>query len=113
MIEVEFFREPDGTLTGYTFSGHSDYAEQGSDIVCAAVSSAAYMAANTISVSKFPSMPIFTMRPSLTLSRISWLNKFFVPVKPFTTSWASKMVKFDSCRAVMQMVLLMGTRTFV
>ena len=49
MIEVEFFREPDGTLTGYTFSGHSYYAGLGSDIVCAAVSSAAYMAANTIS----------------------------------------------------------------
>ncbi len=49
MIQVEFYRNDDGIIRGYSFSGHSDYAEQGSDIVCAAVSSAAYMAANTIS----------------------------------------------------------------
>ena len=33
---------------GFEISGHSDYAEEGSDIVCAAVSSAALMTANTI-----------------------------------------------------------------
>lgn len=49
MIRVEFFKNTDGTIRGYSFSGHSDYAEEGTDIVCAAVSSAAYMAANTIS----------------------------------------------------------------
>lgn len=36
-------------LTGFTVEGHSGYAEQGEDIVCAAVSSAAYMTVNTIS----------------------------------------------------------------
>ena len=71
------------------------------------------LAASTISVSKFPSMPIFTIRPSFTRWRISSLNRFFVPVSPFTTSWASRIVKFDSCKAVMQMVLVIGTRTFV
>lgn len=35
-------------LTAFTLSGHSMAAEYGSDIVCAAVSSAVYMAANTI-----------------------------------------------------------------
>ncbi len=35
-------------VTGFEISGHSDYSEQGSDIVCAAVSSAAYMTANTL-----------------------------------------------------------------
>ena len=48
MIQVAFFKDADGTLRGYSFSGHSDYAELGSDIVCAAVSSAAYLTANTI-----------------------------------------------------------------
>ena len=38
----------DGIITGFSLSGHADFAEQGSDIVCAAVSSAAYMAANTV-----------------------------------------------------------------
>ena len=33
---------------GFSITGHSGYARHGSDIVCAAVSSAAYMTANTI-----------------------------------------------------------------
>ncbi len=35
-------------VTGFEISGHSDFSEQGSDIICSAVSSAAYMAANTL-----------------------------------------------------------------
>ena len=37
-----------GFVLGFEISGHSDFSEQGSDIVCSAVSSAAYMTANTI-----------------------------------------------------------------
>ncbi len=37
-----------GYVIGFEISGHSDFSEQGSDIVCSAVSSAAYMTANTI-----------------------------------------------------------------
>ena len=46
MIKVDFF----GTspVMGFYISGHADFAEEGSDIVCAAVSSAAYMTANTV-----------------------------------------------------------------
>ena len=46
MIKVDFF----GTspVLGFNISGHADYAQQGYDIVCAAVSSAAYMTANTV-----------------------------------------------------------------
>ena len=33
---------------GFLISGHSGYAQEGEDIVCASVSSAAYMTANTI-----------------------------------------------------------------
>ena len=33
---------------GFLISGHSGFAENGEDIVCASVSSAAYMVANTI-----------------------------------------------------------------
>ena len=47
MIRV-IFTVKDNDICGFEISGHSDYSEQGSDIVCAAVSSAAYMAANTI-----------------------------------------------------------------
>ena len=47
MIRAVFTVE-DKIVTGFSFSGHADFSEQGSDIVCAAVSSAAYMAANTV-----------------------------------------------------------------
>ena len=47
MITVEFF-ESEGNLTGFDIKGHALFAAHGSDIVCSAVSSAAIMAANTI-----------------------------------------------------------------
>ena len=47
MIDARFFTTG-GELCGFEIKGHSGYAPQGEDIVCAAVSSAAYMAANTI-----------------------------------------------------------------
>ena len=37
-----------GEIVGFSVDGHAGYGEAGTDIVCAAVSSAAYMAANTI-----------------------------------------------------------------
>lgn len=47
MIKVNFFTS-DSTINGFEISGHSGSAEAGSDIICSAVSSAAYMAANTL-----------------------------------------------------------------
>ena len=47
MIDAVFIRNGKD-FSGYEISGHSDYSEQGSDIVCAAVSSAAYLTANLI-----------------------------------------------------------------
>ncbi len=48
MIKARFFTE-ENLICGYEISGHSDSAESGQDIICAFVSSAAYMAANTLS----------------------------------------------------------------
>ena len=47
MTRCEFFSE-NGRVTGFSISGHSGYAEAGSDIVCAAVSAAVAMAECTI-----------------------------------------------------------------
>ncbi len=47
MTRVEFF-DQDGRITGFTVSGHSGYAEAGSDIICAAVSTAVQLAECTI-----------------------------------------------------------------
>ena len=47
MVRFKFIRSG-GVNIGFVSSGHAGYAESGKDIVCAAVSSAAYMAANTI-----------------------------------------------------------------
>lgn len=49
MIRAEFFRfSSDGKPAGFCISGHSGAGETGKDIVCAAVSSAAYLTVNTI-----------------------------------------------------------------
>ena len=47
MTKCEFFTEDD-RITGFSVSGHSGYAEAGSDIVCAAISAAVTMAEATI-----------------------------------------------------------------
>lgn len=47
MTRVEFFSE-NGRLNGFCCSGHSGYAEEGSDIVCASVSTAVTFAECTI-----------------------------------------------------------------
>ena len=47
MTKCEFFRDG-ARITGFSISGHSGYAEAGSDIVCAAVSAAVAMAECTI-----------------------------------------------------------------
>ena len=48
MIRVRFQTDGDDRITGFHLSGHAGAGEHGHDIVCAAVSSAAYMTANTI-----------------------------------------------------------------
>ena len=48
MIRIDFLTPPDGKLVGFRIEGHSGYAEEGEDIVCAAVSSAAYLTVNTV-----------------------------------------------------------------
>lgn len=47
MIQAEFFSQA-GRPVGFRLKGHSGFSSAGTDIVCAAVSSAAYLAANTI-----------------------------------------------------------------
>ena len=47
MTRCEFFTEND-RITGFSISGHSGYAEVGSDIVCAAISAVVTMAEATI-----------------------------------------------------------------
>ncbi len=47
MTRCEFFTEDD-RITGFSISGHSGYAENGADIVCAAISAVVTMAEATI-----------------------------------------------------------------
>ena len=47
MTKTEFF-ERNGTFVGFSIRQHTGAAPEGEDIVCAAVSSAAYMTVNTI-----------------------------------------------------------------
>lgn len=42
------FTSDNGRICGFRVSGHSGYSEAGSDIVCAAVSSMAFLVTNTL-----------------------------------------------------------------
>ncbi len=42
------FQLHDGLIEGFTLAGHSGAGEAGFDVVCAAISSAAYLTANTV-----------------------------------------------------------------
>lgn len=56
MIQAEFFTS-EGAVIKVKVSGHSGYSEAGSDIVCASVSSAVIMTANTITeIMKLPAV---------------------------------------------------------
>lgn len=48
MIKAKIYVSDSGNIVGFDISGHSGFSESGTDIVCAAVSSAAYMAVNTL-----------------------------------------------------------------
>ena len=48
MIKAEIYVSELGSIVGFSISGHSDFSQSGTDIVCAAVSSAAYMTVNTL-----------------------------------------------------------------
>ena len=46
MIRIQFLAPPEGGLQGFFLEGHAGYGEAGTDIVCAAVSSAVYLTVN-------------------------------------------------------------------
>ena len=47
MTKIVFYKK-DENLIGFLIKDHSGYDEEGYDIVCASVSSAAYLTANTL-----------------------------------------------------------------
>ena len=47
MIRAEFY-DSKGLLNGFSISGHAGYAEKGSDVVCASVSSAVQLIVNLL-----------------------------------------------------------------
>lgn len=49
MIKINFLTDEKGLLLGFDIYGHAEYDDHGHDIVCAAVSSAAFLTINTIS----------------------------------------------------------------
>lgn len=48
MINVKFYHTSNNVPSGFMIEGHSGHGTYGNDIVCSAVSSAAYMTANTV-----------------------------------------------------------------
>ena len=48
MIRVSLLRDAEGRVSGFACKGHAGYAEEGSDIVCAAVSVLSITCANAL-----------------------------------------------------------------
>jgi len=48
MVKAKIFNLKSGKIIGFEISGHSGFAAYGKDIVCAAISSAAYMTINMV-----------------------------------------------------------------
>jgi uncharacterized protein len=48
MINVTIYKNAENLITGFQLTGHADYSEYGSDIVCAAVSSLVINTINSI-----------------------------------------------------------------
>lgn len=48
MIKVKFYHTSTDAPLGFMIQGHAGFGSHGNDIVCSAVSSAAYMTANTL-----------------------------------------------------------------
>ena len=68
MIQAKFY-ESKGILTGFSFSGHSGYAEAGHDVACAAVSSAVQLTANLLE--EFGYSPRITVEDNLIECRVA------------------------------------------
>ena len=48
MIKAVFYQNQDFDITGFSISGHADFADYGNDIVCAAVSAMSSLVVNTL-----------------------------------------------------------------
>jgi Predicted ribosomal protein len=48
MINVSIFKNAENLITGFKLSGHADYSEYGSDVVCSAVSALVINTINSI-----------------------------------------------------------------
>lgn len=48
MININIGKDLAGNITGFVVKGHAGYAEEGSDIVCSAISAIAYTAVGAI-----------------------------------------------------------------
>jgi uncharacterized protein len=48
MINVSIYKNAENLVTGFKLSGHADYSEYGSDVVCAAVSALVINTINSI-----------------------------------------------------------------
>lgn len=48
MIKVSIYKNANNLVTGFKLSGHADYSEYGSDVVCAAVSALVINTINSI-----------------------------------------------------------------
>lgn len=70
MTTITFFRDSEERICGFRFEGHTDYADEGSDIICAAISTLVESTANGIEryggdpirVTDYPEIPMIALQ---------------------------------------------------
>lgn len=94
MIKARIYRDNRGNVSGFEISGHAEYAEEGSDIICAAVSAIAYTAIGYFSEKKIGGKePQYSERDGY--------MKFMLP-KLYAEDNNEKVKNYESAYAVME-----------
>ena len=105
MIKISFYKSSD-YITGFSVKGHSGYADEGSDIVCSAVSSAAFMTVNTLTdvckadadvfVSDDPENPLISLKLNSNFEKYrDIMQGFFIHIESLAEDYP-KYIKLRS-----------------
>lgn len=107
MIEVVVDRSEDGFVTAFSVKGHAGYAQEGQDIICAAVSAICYTAVGYFDTKRFDGKDIcFRERSGLMIFRVpeipdgesftqaqAVLEAMIIGLKQVETSYGRKYVR--------------------
>jgi len=104
MISVEIIRDSKKNIYGFTISGHADYADEGKDIVCSAVSALSINTVNSVEAFTSDKFDIktndveggylyFKMISPVSKESQLLLNSFCLGIKHIQKNYGKKYIK--------------------